>query len=99
MIDSVSLIFHVLCFPHEGNIVTINQFSFAHPSPSVSVGPTVPIINDSQWKIENISLGMYSSLMGTFYFVTSIAYINVISGDSLSLMRYVLFFTSYFNDP
>jgi hypothetical protein len=44
----VSSIFHTLCFPHEGKIVTIDQFSFAHASPSASVGPSVPVIDNYQ---------------------------------------------------
>jgi hypothetical protein len=30
----VSSVFHTLCFPHEGKIVTIDQLSFVHASPS-----------------------------------------------------------------
>jgi hypothetical protein len=37
--------------------------------------------------------------MGTFYFVTPISYINSISNESLSSMRFIPFRTSYFNDP
>jgi hypothetical protein len=44
----ISSSFHVLCFPHEGKIVTIDQFSFSHPSYSASVGPSVQIIDNSQ---------------------------------------------------
>jgi hypothetical protein len=32
MIAVVSSIFHTLCFPHEGKIVTIDQLSFVHAS-------------------------------------------------------------------
>jgi hypothetical protein len=39
MTTIVSSVFHILCFPHEGNIVTIDQLSFVHPSPNASVGP------------------------------------------------------------
>jgi len=44
----VSSVFHVLGFPHEGKIVTIDQFSFAYHSPSTYVGPFVPVIDNSQ---------------------------------------------------
>jgi hypothetical protein len=33
----VPSIFHTLCFPHEGKIVTIDQLSFAHASPNALV--------------------------------------------------------------
>jgi len=43
----MSSIFQTLCFPHEGKIVMIDQLSFAHSSPSASVGPLVPMTNNS----------------------------------------------------
>jgi hypothetical protein len=42
----VSLVFRVLCFPHEGKIVMIDQLSFENPSPTTSMGPWVPIIDN-----------------------------------------------------
>jgi hypothetical protein len=30
----VSFVFHTLCFPHDGKIVTIDQLSFTHASPN-----------------------------------------------------------------
>jgi len=48
MTTIVSSIFHVLCFPHEGNIVTIDQLSFVRLSPFAYVGPSVPIIDNYQ---------------------------------------------------
>jgi hypothetical protein len=47
MLAIVSLVFCVLCFPHEGKIVMIDQFSFAQPSSTASVGPSVPVIDNS----------------------------------------------------
>jgi hypothetical protein len=41
----VSRVFQVLCFLHEGYIVTINQLSFSHPNPS-SGASTVPMIDN-----------------------------------------------------
>jgi hypothetical protein len=95
----VSSVFHVLCFPHEGNIVTIDQLSFSHSSSSALVGPSVPIVDNSQKETENIGVGMYPSLMGTFNFLAPISYINAISGESSSSLRSVSFRTSYFDDP
>jgi hypothetical protein len=38
MITIMSSIFCTLCFPHEGNIVTIDQLSFAYSIPNASLG-------------------------------------------------------------
>jgi hypothetical protein len=43
----MSSIFCTLCIPHEGKIVMIDQLSFSHTSPSASVGPSVPVIDNS----------------------------------------------------
>jgi hypothetical protein len=66
MVVVVSSIFCILCFPHQGEIVTIDQLSFAYSSPNASVGLSIPVIDNSQSTTENIGVGMYSSLMGTF---------------------------------
>jgi hypothetical protein len=42
---------------------------------------------------------MYPSLMGTFNFSAPISYINVVSDESSSSLRFVSFLTSYFDDP
>jgi hypothetical protein len=47
MVGVVSFIFRTLCFPHEGKIMTINQLSFAYASPNASVGPLIPVIDNS----------------------------------------------------
>jgi hypothetical protein len=41
----VATVFWVLCFPHEGHIVTIDHFSFSHPDPS-SKASMVPMIDN-----------------------------------------------------
>jgi hypothetical protein len=41
----VATVFWVLCFPHEGQIVTIDQLSFSHPNPS-SRASMVPMIDN-----------------------------------------------------
>jgi hypothetical protein len=43
----VSTVFWVLCFSHEGQIVTIDQLSFSHLDPS-SRASTVPMIDNPQ---------------------------------------------------
>jgi hypothetical protein len=79
--------------------VTIYQLSFSHASHNASVGPLIPVIDNSQLETEDIGVEMYSSFMGTFDFTTPIHHIYTISNDSSSLMRSVPFRTLYFNDP
>jgi hypothetical protein len=79
MIEIVSSVFHTLCFPHDGKIVTIDHFSFAHASPSASVGPSIPVFDNSQLATRNINVGMYSSLMGTFDFMAPVHHIYAMS--------------------
>jgi hypothetical protein len=99
MTTVVSSIFRTLCFPHEGKIVTIHQLSYVHASPNASIGPSIPMIDNSKLTTEDIGVGMYSSLMGTFDFVAPIHHIYAISNRFSSSMRYVPFRTSYFNNP
>jgi hypothetical protein len=70
MIVVVSSVFHTLCFPHEGNIVMIDQLSFAYSIPNASLGQSIPVIDNSRSETENVGVGMYSSFMGTFDFST-----------------------------
>jgi hypothetical protein len=44
----VSSVFCTLCFPHDGKIMMIDQLSFAYASPNASVGPSIPVIDNSQ---------------------------------------------------
>jgi hypothetical protein len=99
MIAIVSSVFCTLCFPHEGNIVTIDQLSFACSSPNASIGPSIPVIDNSQPTTKNISVRMYYSLMGTFNFMTSSHHIYAMSSRPASIGRSIPFCTSYFSDP
>lgn len=99
MTVDVLSVFHVLCFPHEGKVVTINQLYFFCSSSSASMGTSDPIFKNYQKTTENIGVRMYSSLMGTFNFSMSILYINVFSDESSVSLRHVSFYTSYFDDP
>jgi hypothetical protein len=47
----ISSVFQILCFPHEGRIVTIDQMDFNHSSSMVNQGSTVPWIENSQSKL------------------------------------------------
>jgi hypothetical protein len=66
MVVVVSSVFRILHFPYQGEIVTIDQLSFTYSSPNEFVGPSIPVIDNSQPATENIGIRMYSSLMGTF---------------------------------
>jgi hypothetical protein len=50
MIFVLSSVFLTLCFPHNGKIVTIDRLYFAYASPNASVGPSIPMVNNSQSK-------------------------------------------------
>jgi hypothetical protein len=95
----VSSVFCNLCFPHDGKIVMIDQFSFVYASPNALVGLSILVIQNSHPTTQNICVEMYSSLMGTFDFIAPIHHIYAMSSRSASSLRYVPFNTSYFNDP
>jgi hypothetical protein len=94
----VSSIFRTLCFPHDGKIMMIDQLSFVYASPNAYVVLLIPMIDNSQSAIENIGVGMYSSLMGTFDFMALVHHIYAMFSRSTLSKRYVPFCTSYFND-
>jgi hypothetical protein len=79
--------------------MTIDQLSFVYASPSASVGPSIPMVDNSQPTTENIDVRMYSSLMGTFDFMAPIHHVYAMSSRPVSSERSVPFHTSYFNDP
>jgi hypothetical protein len=62
----VSSVFRILCFPHEGRIVTIDQMDFNYSSYVENLGSTVSWIEKSQSKTKSINVGMCPYLMGTF---------------------------------
>jgi hypothetical protein len=92
-------VFHTLCFPHQGEIVTIDQLCFVYSSLNASIGPSIPMVDNSQSTTYNISVKMYSSLMGTFNFSMSIHHIYAMSSTSASVEWSIPFCTSYFSDP
>jgi hypothetical protein len=77
----------------------INQLSFSYTSPNSSIGPSIPVIDNSQPTTESIGVRMYSSLMGTFDFIALIHHIYAMSSRSASSKKFIPFYTSYFNDP
>jgi hypothetical protein len=96
MVFVVSSVYYTPCFPHEGNIMTINQLSFAYTSPNASFLPSIPVIDNSQPKTKNIIFRMYSSLMGTFKFKTPIH--HIMSSRHVLTGRSIPFRTSYSSD-
>jgi hypothetical protein len=72
----VSLVFHCICFLHEGRIVTIEQVTSKLSKVTTNIGSIVSYIENSQSETESISYGMYPSLMGYFYFFVLISYIR-----------------------
>jgi hypothetical protein len=57
MMVVVSSVFRVLCFPHEGRIVTVDQMSFTHSDSVTSMGSTVLLVGNSQTKTKSIGVG------------------------------------------
>ena len=80
----VSTLFCVICFPHEGKIVKVDQLDYSPVDPRATLDSTIPLVDNPHPPIENIGVGMYSSLMGTFDFPSPITRINVISSSKES---------------
>lgn len=63
----VSTVFRVIYFPHESNIVTIDQLDYFKHDLNSSFDSTIPmIINSLGNQLNIIGVGMYPSLMGSF---------------------------------
>jgi hypothetical protein len=71
----ISSIFQILCFPHEGRIVTIDHMVFNHSIFAVNQGSMVPWISNSQLETKSIGVGMCPSLMGNFNTSIDILYL------------------------
>ena len=56
--------FRCIKFPHEGKLVTIDQLSF-YKTLNES-GTSVPFVDNSTPACENMGVGLYSSMMGSF---------------------------------
>jgi hypothetical protein len=78
--------------------MTIDQLSFAYSSPNASIGPSIPMIDNSQPTTENISVRMYSSLLGTFDFTAPRHHIYAMPSRPVLTRRSIPFCTSYFSD-
>ena len=62
----VSLVFRVIRFPHQENIIIIDQLDYC--SPEIGIHSNVPFVGNSKIVIQDAGVGMFkdSSLMGTF---------------------------------
>jgi hypothetical protein len=90
----VSTIFRVLCFPHEGRIITVDQLSFSHPNPS-SRASTVPMIDNPQQGTFNIGVRLFSYLMGTFDYpspANDVKFISVVPDQPKDAIFQVAYF-------
>ncbi len=94
----VSTLFWVLCFPHEGKIIKVDQLDYSLADPRATSDSIILLVDNSHQPIENLGIGMYSSLMGTFDLLAPIARINAISSSKES-SREDLLRTRYFSDP
>jgi hypothetical protein len=95
----VATVFWVLLFPHEGQIMTIDQLSFSHPDPS-SGASMVPMIDNPQPDIVNIGVGMCPPLMGTFDYPPPSNDVKFVSDQpKVEIFQVSSFRTTYFNDP
>ena len=63
-------------FPHEGKLVNVDQLSFTRKGHMESNESTIPLVDQVKPASESLGAGMYTSLMGTFYFPALINYIG-----------------------
>jgi hypothetical protein len=98
----VTTVFWVLLFPHEGQIMSIDQLSFSHPDPS-SGASTVPMIDNPQPDVVNIGVGLCPPLMGTFDYPPpsdDVKFISVVPDQpKAEIFQVSSFHMTYFNDP
>jgi hypothetical protein len=91
--------FRVLLFPHEGRIVTIDQFSFSRPDPTLGAS-TVLMIDNPQLGVINVGVGLCPSLMGTFDYPPPQGDIKFISNHHKDgIFQVSSFCMTYFDDP
>ncbi len=63
----VSTVFRVICFPHNGKIVTVDQLTFHRPE-STSATSTIPMVGNTSDNLESVGARLFkdSSLLGIF---------------------------------
>jgi hypothetical protein len=94
----VATVFRVLLFPHEYQIVTIDQLSFSRLDPSLGVF-TVPMIDNPQPGVVNVGVGLCPYLMGTFDYPPPQGDVKFISDHHMvDIFQVSSFRMTYFND-
>jgi hypothetical protein len=95
----VATVFRVLLFPHEGQIVTINQLSFSRPDPALGAS-MVPMIDNPRPCVVNVGVGLCPSLMGTFDYPPPHDDVKFISNHhNVEIFQFLSFRMTYFEDP
>jgi hypothetical protein len=95
----VTTVFQVLLFPHEGQIVTIDQLSFSRLDPALGAS-TVLMIDNPQPGVVNVGVGLCPSLMGTFDYPPPHGDIKFISNHhKVEIFQVPSFCMTYFEDP
>jgi hypothetical protein len=95
----VATVFRVLLFPHEGQIVSIDQLSFSRPDPALGAS-TVPMVDNPQAGVVNVGVGLCPSLMGTFDYPPPQGDVKFISTHHKAEIFHVSSFCmTYFQDP
>ena len=85
MSSIASVVFWVVVFPHEGNLVTVEQLNFTRKGHMWTNESTIPLVDQVRPASEILGAGMYASLMGTFDFPAMINYIGSTSvGKSIA---------------
>jgi hypothetical protein len=94
----VATVFWVLLFPHEGQIVTIDQLSFSYPNPSLGAS-MVPMIDNPQPDIITIGVGLCPPFMGTFDYPPLSDDVKFFSDQpKVEIFQVLSFRMTYFND-
>jgi hypothetical protein len=95
----VATVFHILLFPHEGRIVTIDQLSFSRPDPALGES-MVPMVDNPQAGVINVGVGLCPYLMGTFDYPPPHSDVKFISTHHKADIFHVSSFCmTYFQDP
>jgi hypothetical protein len=98
----VATIFWVLCFPHEGWIITVDQLSFSHLDPSLGASK-VPMIDNPQSRMVNLGVGLFPSLMGNFDYPppsNDVRFVLVVPDQpKVAIFQVSSIKMSYFEDP
>ena len=99
----VSTVVRIICFPHQGRIVTIDQLDYLKHG-SHSTGQNITMIENSVDLGRPVGVGMYPSLMGTFNLSAPINLVEtrpvytIGSVNESHEINFECFKTRYFND-